>query len=57
MNEWRKSTRCGTNACVEVAMPFVDERGPVRLRDSEAPDSILTFDQKMWRAFIKAVSA
>ena len=50
---WRKSTRCGTNACVEV------ELGPdqVRVRDSKNPAGELTFSAESWRGFLAGVRA
>ncbi|BCJ52793.1 hypothetical protein Asp14428_42680 [Actinoplanes sp. NBRC 14428] len=50
--QWRKSSRCGTNACVEVAQ-FPDR---VMVRDSKdlsvAP---LTFTRDEWTAFVHGV--
>lgn len=46
---WRRSTRCGTSACVEVA-----ESGDTMLvRDSKhgKPAPVLTFNRQAWSAF------
>lgn len=49
---WHTSTRCDTNACVEVA---VDE-DRVLLRHSEDPDGpVLTFTHAEWTAFIESL--
>lgn len=46
---WKKSSRCGTGACVEVAgTPDV-----VHVRDSKDPNSpVLSFEPTTWAAFI-----
>jgi hypothetical protein len=45
---WRKSTRCGTAACVEVATTDTGHA----VRDSKDPDSpILAFGEASWAAF------
>jgi Domain of unknown function (DUF397) len=51
--DWRKSTRCGSSACVEVAV--VD--GGVLVRDSKNPDRApLTFTREEWTAFVEGVN-
>jgi len=51
---WRKSTRCGSNACVEVAK--VD--GEYLVRDSKNPDlGTLSFTEAEWTAFTEGVVA
>ncbi len=51
---WRKSSRCGTSTCVEVAK--VD--GKYLIRDSKNPDlAPLIFDQAEWDAFVCGVEA
>jgi hypothetical protein len=51
---WRKSSRCGSSACVEVAK--VDNTYLVR--DSKNPDNTpLAFTQEEWAAFVEGVSA
>lgn len=53
--QWRKSTRCGSSACVEVAF---DADGTAHLRDSKNPDQTpLTFDAAEWAAFTAGVQA
>lgn len=48
---WRKSTRCETAACVEVATD-----GPlVGLRNSAEPGIALMVDGAAWTAFVRAV--
>jgi hypothetical protein len=48
---WRKSTYCGTNACIEVAF---DVNG-IAVRDAKAEKSpVLWFDRSAWGAFIGA---
>lgn len=52
--EWRKSTRCGTGSCVEVAR-FQDS---YVFRDSKDPDGpTLAFTQVEWDAFVAGVVA
>jgi hypothetical protein len=49
---WRKSSRCGSSACVEVAK--VDNSYLVR--DSKNPDKApLAFTQDEWDAFVEGV--
>lgn len=51
---WRKSTRCGSSACVEVAK--VD--GEYLIRDSKNPElAALTFTEAEWAAFTEGVVA
>ncbi|MGX6604307.1 DUF397 domain-containing protein [Micromonosporaceae bacterium Da 78-11] len=51
---WRKSSRCGSNACVEVAK--IDNEYLVR--DSKNPDmSPLSFTADEWTAFVAGVEA
>lgn len=51
--QWRKSGKCGSNACAEVAT-----RGDrVFLRDSKHPEtSPLAFTAQEWRSFVKGVA-
>ncbi len=51
---WRKSTRCGSGACVEVALV-----GTFSLvRDSKDPEGpVLTFSLPVWRGFIADLQA
>ncbi|WP_430785906.1 DUF397 domain-containing protein [Actinoplanes sp. G11-F43] len=52
--QWRKSTRSGATACVEVA--HVNDR--VMVRDSKNPDgTVLSFGRSDWDAFLDVVSA
>lgn len=50
---WRRSARCDTGQCVEVAP------GPVvRMRDSKDPGGpVLAFGLRAWAAFTAAVRA
>ena len=51
---WRKSSFCGTSACVEVATAG-DE---VLVRDSKDANSpVLKFTAEEWRAFVAGVTA
>jgi hypothetical protein len=51
---WRKSSRCGSNACVEVAK--VD--GQYLVRDSKNPQTAaLSFTEAEWAAFTEGVTA
>ena len=51
---WRKSTRSGTNGCVEVA--FV--QGQVAVRDSKQRGGpVLVFTPQEWAAFLSGVHA
>jgi hypothetical protein len=48
---WRKSSRSGSNGCVEVT--FVG--GKVAVRDSKEPSGpVLVFDPHEWDAFVAA---
>jgi hypothetical protein len=50
---WRKSSRSGTGACVEVRLT---ETGDVRVRDSKDPDGpVLTFASAQWDAFVTGI--
>jgi hypothetical protein len=52
--EWRKSSFCGTSACVEVAV----SDGAVLVRDSKTENGpVLTFDADEWTAFLAGVVA
>jgi hypothetical protein len=52
--QWRRSTRCSTGACVEVA-EGVDA---VLVRDSKQPEGgNLRIDHAAWMSFIAAISA
>jgi hypothetical protein len=52
--QWRRSTRCGSSACVEVAIG----RGSVFVRDSKDPKGpVLTFTAAEWSAFADGVAA
>jgi hypothetical protein len=49
---WRKSTRCESSGCVEVA----EADGRVMVRDSTDPHGpVLTFSRQSWAAFVAAV--
>jgi hypothetical protein len=49
---WRKSTRCSTTSCVEVASL---ENG-FAVRDSKNPDGpALTFDAPGWATFVQGI--
>jgi hypothetical protein len=51
--QWRKSSRCANNSCVEVAKV----EGGIMVRDSKNPDHApLTFTPEEWSAFIQGVN-
>lgn len=51
---WRKSARCSSNACVEVA----SVGGTYMIRDSKDPEgAVLRFSTEEWTAFIESVAA
>lgn len=52
-NGWRKSMRCETSACVEVAVGGEQ----VGLRNSTKPEVQLAIDVNSWRQFIDAVKS
>lgn len=45
---WRKSSRCESQQCVEVARLG----GGIAVRDSKDPDPQLVFDLSTWQAFV-----
>ncbi|BCJ43941.1 hypothetical protein GCM10010168_67440 [Actinoplanes ianthinogenes] len=52
--QWRRSKRCATGACVEVAR--VGEL--FLIRDSKNPDDApLAFHREVWEAFVAGVKA
>lgn len=54
MPAWRKSSRCGSNTCVEVAK--VGDQFLVR--DSKNPGvAALSFTEAEWEAFVEGVNA
>jgi hypothetical protein len=51
---WRRSTRCSSNACVEVAM----SEQAVFVRSSVHPEALnLSFSRECWREFVAALRA
>jgi uncharacterized protein DUF397 len=47
--DWTRSSLCGTNSCVEVAI----DGGRVAMRDSKVRQGpILQFDREMWKDFL-----
>ncbi|MBB2945102.1 DUF397 domain-containing protein [Actinoplanes sp. CA-015351] len=51
---WRKSSRCATSTCVEVAK--VDDQ--YLIRDSKNPEvTPLSFTKAEWEAFVSGVNA
>jgi len=51
---WRRSSRCGSTTCVEVAR--VDDQ--YLIRDSKNPDAAaLSFTKDEWVAFVEGVTA
>ncbi|WP_433464665.1 DUF397 domain-containing protein [Spirillospora sp. CA-128828] len=49
---WRKSTRCASNGCVEVARLG---RDAISVRATEDPATILSFQPGEWREFTDGV--
>jgi hypothetical protein len=49
MFTWKKSTRCGSGQCVEVAADTA-----VRVRETGRAD-VIAFEPEVWRAFIELV--
>jgi hypothetical protein len=55
-SEWRRSHSCvGEGHCVEFSI--VDGGSQVRMRNSTAPETVLTFGMDEWRKFLSAVKA
>lgn len=50
---WRKSSRCDSNACVEVALGD----GVVAIRDNTQPGRHLAFDSVSWKGLLRALHA
>lgn len=51
---WRRSSRCGSTTCVEVAR--VEDQ--YLIRDSKNPDAAaLSFTAAEWKAFVEGVNA
>jgi Domain of unknown function (DUF397) len=48
---WRRAKRCTGGTCVEVAKVG----GRYLIRDSKAPDVVLSFTEVEWRAFAEGV--
>jgi predicted secreted Zn-dependent protease len=52
--QWRRSTKCASGNCVEVA----EVDGQIMVRDSKNPGlAPLPFTQAEWRAFVAGVKA
>ncbi|WP_091549913.1 DUF397 domain-containing protein [Micromonospora pattaloongensis] len=49
---WRKSSRCDSHQCVEVALG-----DGAAVRDSASPDRHLSFPAPAWRRFIATLRA
>lgn len=48
---WRRSSRCDSNSCVEVA----PDSTRMAVRDSTDPGRWLTFAYEDWQAFVRAL--
>lgn len=48
---WRKSSRCDSATCVEVA----DYGSTVGVRDNTQPDVHLRFDRESWRSLLRDI--
>lgn len=53
MKDWRKSSRCDTNACVEVLLPA---RGEAVVGVRDAAGRTIEVDAASWSGFVRAVS-
>jgi hypothetical protein len=49
---WRKSSRCDSGQCLEVAWP---QHKLVAVRDSTLPDAYLSVDHATWISLLQAV--
>ena len=47
---FRKSSRCGDSACVEVSVG-----DKVLVRNSTSPNKVVAFTKEEWRAFVAGV--
>lgn len=52
--DWRSSSRCANNSCVEVAALGADS---ISLRCTERPEHRVTFTRAEWGVFVEAVKA
>ena len=52
---WRRSSRCESNACVEVALEVAHGHGSVAVRDTTLPHLHLTFDDASWRGLVRDI--
>ena len=51
--DWRKSSYCGSQSCVEVADLMAPD---ILVRDGKNPDgSVLSFEREPWGAFIAGI--
>ena len=50
--DWRRSTYCGTESCIEVAI--LDDRAYVR-SSKDAEGAYMVFDKEEWRNFLAGV--
>jgi len=50
---WRKSSRCDSNHCVEVAR----RDNGVAVRDNTRPETYLTFDSSSWHGLVQALGS
>jgi hypothetical protein len=48
---WRKSSRCDSNHCVEVA----HRDNGVAVRDNTRPETHLSFDNRSWHGLVRAI--
>ncbi|HLZ14379.1 MAG TPA: DUF397 domain-containing protein [Candidatus Saccharimonadales bacterium] len=51
---WKRSPRCESGACVEVSNELPD--GKVGMRATEHPETVLRFGQEQWRDFLADVA-
>ncbi len=55
--EWKRSTFCDTNGCVEVSKVVQAGICTVAVRQSDAPKIMVVFTYSEWEAFIRGVRA
>ena len=51
--QWRRSSRCASGNCIEVA----ESADGFLIRDSKNPEHVLTFSVAEWDAFTNGVKA
>jgi len=52
---WRRSSRCASGGCVEVAETDVDGGGVVQVRSSQHPNRVMVITRPAWMVFVEAI--